>query len=265
MKVIFTDLDGTLLDHDTYSWEAARPALTLLWRRGVPLILCTSKTRAEVEVLRSALGNRDPFITENGGAAFIPQGYFPFPVPRARSRDSYDVLEFGAGYPELSEVLRAASANSAVAVSAFHQLTAEQVAERCGLSIEQARLAKQREYDEPFEIPDSDKAAALLQKIESAGMRWTRGGRFYHVTGGNDKAAAVAAVTELYRKTYSPVQTIGLGDGLNDAEFLNEVDIPVLIRSARVEELQLKVPRGRVTDLSGPAGWNRAILEMGPE
>ena len=200
MKVIFTDLDGTLLDHDTYSWEPARPALTLLGRRGVPLILCTSKTRAEVEVLRPALGNHDPFITENGGAAFIPQGYFPFPVPGARIRSGYDVVEFGTGYPELIDVLRAASTASGVEVSAFHQLTVEQVAQRCGFSVEEARLAKQREYDEPFEIADSDRAAALLQEIESAGMRWTRGGRFYHVTGGNDKAAAVAAVASLYRK-----------------------------------------------------------------
>ena len=44
-------------------------------------MLVTSKTRSEVEPVRRALGNHDPFIVENGGAAFLPAGSFPFPVP----------------------------------------------------------------------------------------------------------------------------------------------------------------------------------------
>jgi len=74
--VVFSDLDGTLLDHDTYSFDDARPALERLGHAGVPLVLCTSKTRAEVEPLREALDNDSPFIVENGGAIMIPDGYF---------------------------------------------------------------------------------------------------------------------------------------------------------------------------------------------
>ena len=81
--VVFSDLDGTLLDHDTYSFDAARPALERLRVDGVPLILCTSKTRAEIAPLRRALGNTHPFISENGGAVFIPAGYFPFALSGA--------------------------------------------------------------------------------------------------------------------------------------------------------------------------------------
>lgn len=66
MQTVFTDLDGTLLDHETYSWEAARPALERLELSGIPWILVTSKTRAEVELWRKQLGNRHPFIIENG-------------------------------------------------------------------------------------------------------------------------------------------------------------------------------------------------------
>ncbi len=42
--LVFTDLDGTLLNHDDYSWEAARPALEELQRQSIPLILVSSKT-----------------------------------------------------------------------------------------------------------------------------------------------------------------------------------------------------------------------------
>jgi mannosyl-3-phosphoglycerate phosphatase len=68
--LVFSDLDGTLLDHDTYSFETARPALAELKERGIPLVLATSKTRAETESVRSALGNRHPFVVENGGAVY---------------------------------------------------------------------------------------------------------------------------------------------------------------------------------------------------
>ncbi len=265
MYVVFTDLDGTLLEHETYSWAPARPALERLSRRGVPLILCTSKTRAEVEVYRAALGNRDPFIVENGAAIFMPRRYFPFEVPNTVSRDGYDVIEFGAPYEDLVATLDLAASRSGVAVRGFHQMSVEEVRERSGLSEEEARRAKQREYDEPFVILDAGGAPRLLAAIEGLGKRWTRGSRFYHLTGGNDKAGAVVRLRNLFERALGPVTAVGLGDGLNDAEFLAVVDVAILIPSPQLGELQRRVPHGRVAPAAGPRGWNAAVLEVVPE
>lgn len=262
MLVIFTDLDGTLLDDETYSWEAARPALELLSRREIPLVFCTSKTRAEVEVYRTSLRNPHPFIVENGAAVFVPPDYFPFPVDSSVRRDSYDVVEFGDRYSDLVDALHTASAASGAAVLGFHQMTASEVAARCSLPLQEAVLAKQREYDEPFQILDPAGETQLLREIERLGKRWTRGGRFYHITGKNDKAGAVRFLTELYGRVHQAITTVGLGDGLNDAPFLAVVDVPVLIRSPQARDLQEKVPHGRLTDRPGPEGWNQAILEV---
>lgn len=66
--VVFSDLDGTLLDHQDYSWGPALPALKLLHDLGAGLVLATSKTAAEVCGLRDAIGFPDwPAIVENGG------------------------------------------------------------------------------------------------------------------------------------------------------------------------------------------------------
>jgi mannosyl-3-phosphoglycerate phosphatase len=54
-RVVVTDVDGCLLD-ETYRWEPARPALDALKKRGIPLVLCSSKTRAEMEPLHADLG-----------------------------------------------------------------------------------------------------------------------------------------------------------------------------------------------------------------
>jgi mannosyl-3-phosphoglycerate phosphatase len=262
MDVIFTDLDGTLLDHDTYSWEAARPALDRLKQRGVPWILVTSKTRREVEVLRGRLAHEHPFIVENGGAAYIPAGYFPFAVSGSKQRHGYEVIEWGMSYERLVEHLQRASQNCGCRVRGFHEMTAREVAGLCALPLEQAVLAKAREYDEPFVVLDADRAGGLAAAIEDRGCRWTRGGRFWHILGASDKAFAVEALTALFEQMDPPVRTIGLGDGLNDASFLNVVAAPVLILSAQSAELKVRVPRGVITGRAGPEGWNEAILDL---
>jgi mannosyl-3-phosphoglycerate phosphatase len=269
VRVVFTDLDGTLLDAETYSWAPARPALSRLRRQGIPLIFCTSKTRAEVEVLRRELDNRHPFIVENGGAIFVPRGYYPLGLPSAVSKEAYEVIEIGDPYPTLVAALQRASARSGCRVRGFHSLSAEDISELCGLTLENARLARRREYDEPFLVEEPERVPQLTACIEDEGKRWTRGGRFYHITGDNDKAEAVRQLTALYRQQAAqvgePVTTIGLGDGLNDKEFLAVVDIPILVRSPQSAELQAAVPHGRLTTRPGPEGWNQAILEVVPE
>jgi mannosyl-3-phosphoglycerate phosphatase len=264
MQVVFTDLDGTLLDHDTYSWEVARPAIERLRLCEVPWVLVTSKTRAEVELWRAQLGNVHPFVVENGGATFIPRDYFPFPVPGAEEHGDYEVLEFGRRYGYLVARLKEASRLSKCRVRGFHEMTAAEVSFTCDLPLEQATLAKRREYDEPFRILDVGHTDALLRAIEQFDLRWTKGGRFWHITGECDKAMAVSALHRLYERAHGPVQTIGLGDAINDAAFLNVVTVPVLVRSSASSKLKSAVPKGVLTDQTGPAGWKEAVLKMIP-
>ena len=75
-RMLVTDLDGTLLDHDSYDYAAARPCIEHLDELGWPLVLSSSKTASEMKALREALGNSAPFVVENGSAIFIPEGAF---------------------------------------------------------------------------------------------------------------------------------------------------------------------------------------------
>jgi mannosyl-3-phosphoglycerate phosphatase len=262
MKVLFTDLDGTLLDRDNYSYEEAAPALEELRRQRVPVVFCSSKTCAELEYWRMRLENHHPFIAENGGAIFVPERYFPFPIPYTRKYSDYEVIELGSPYVELLDCLVTASAESDCRVLGFHLMTTAEISLHSGLPFEQALLAKKREYDEPFLILDLERAPLLLNAIETCGKQWTRGGRFYHILGRSHKGRAVRTLTDIYHKLREPLVTIGLGDRFNDAALLNSVDFPIIVWSKVAPLVKTEVPNAKITDSAGPSGWNDAVLEV---
>lgn len=262
--IIFTDLDGSLLDHETYSFEAAYPALQEVERRGIPLVLCTSKTRAEVERYRRALNNHHPFIVENGGATFIPMAYFPFASPYQREVGGYHVIEYGMSYPRLVDMLRAVRAESGARIAGFSDLSIEQVAALTRLPAEGARLAKVREYDEPFFVKgppeELDRVKTLFRK---RGCRCTRGGRFHHLTGPNDKGKAVSDLVRLFKRADGELRTVGIGDSQNDLPMLWAVDVPILVqRIDGKHDSTVRVPNLIRAQGIGPKGWRTAVLDL---
>jgi len=261
--LVFSDLDGTLLDHDTYSFETARPALAELKERGIPLILATSKTRAETESVRAALGNRHPFVVENGGAVYIPEGYFGFPGPWKPDGAGLDVIVFGTAYPELRRVLAGLRDALDSSIRGFGDMTVEEVSERSGLPLADAALALRREFDEPFVTGAGLPLEVVRRAAAGSGLQVVEGTRFHHLLGANDKGKAVTVLRELYVKAWGPLKTVGLGDSANDIPLLESVDIPVLVQKPggrydpdiRVEGL-VKAPG------IGPDGWREAVLAI---
>lgn len=265
--IVFTDLDGTLLDHHTYGWKAAAPALQQLKVGKVPLILCTSKTKAEVLPLAKKLGRGFPFVVENGGAVYVPRNYFPFALPTARVHTGYQVLELGERYQKLIRALDDAAEISGLRVRGFSRMTDKEVAKLCEMDVAAARLARRREFDEPFLIEGEDKKkeGRMLAFLQQRGYRVRRGGRFLHLMGNNDKGLAVSRLIELYRQVYGEVRTVGLGDSANDMDFLKMVDVPVLVArpdGSHDAEVLRNVPGVQAVAGIGPEGWNQAIHEI---
>ena len=258
--IIVSDLDGTLLDSTSYSFAAAQPALEVVRTRGIPLVLCSSKTRTEIEGYRQRLNNRHPFITENGGGIFIPRDYFSEPV-EAETFDGYWLIRLGIPYAEIRSRFVRLRQQLGAGVRGFADMTDEEVAALTGLSCNEARLSKQRDFDEPFVFngaPDE----RFLQAIEESGLRWTQG-QFFHIMGDHDKGHAVSLLKALYQHEYGTVASIGLGDSLNDLQMLQAVDHPVLVRHEDgSHDARITVPNLLKTQLPGPAGWNEAVLQL---
>jgi len=258
--IIFSDLDGTLLDATSYSFNDAIPALNQVRARAIPLILCSSKTRVEIEACRLRMRNDHPFISENGGGIFIPQGYFSAPLESA-TFDGYQLITLGLPYAEIRCRFIALREQFGAKVHGFADMTAEEVAELTGLSCDEAALAKQRDFDEPF-IFDGDPDKSFLQAIEDAGLSWTQG-RIFHIMGKHDKGLAVKILKTLYQQEHGEISSIGLGDSLNDLPLLQAVDRPVLIRHEDGNLDSRIAMAGLVkTQRPGPQGWNEAVLQL---
>ena len=266
--VVFTDLDGSLLDPLTYSFDAASEALSLIRTSGIPLILASSKTRAEIEPIRFRLNHLHPFIVENGGGLYIPKGLFDFPVEETTLRGPYQVIEIGMPYTRLRAALKEIEQRIGSPLRGFGDMSAEEVAERTGLSQPDALLAKQREYDEPFVIEGPSRVTEEIQReIDARGLRCTRGGRFYHLMGRNDKGRACKLLIDCYRRQYRSqgdgLVLVAIGDSLNDLPMLAAVDRPVLVQKPDGSfDPEVQLPNLIRAQGIGPAGWNRAVLDI---
>ncbi len=261
--IIFTDLDGTLLDASLYSFEAAIPALEHLQLHSIPLILCSSKTKTEIDHYRKKLENNHPFISENGGGIFIPRAYFPFSIElpglKMSSENDYRVITLGASYPDLRKAIEVLQ-KEGFHIRGFGDMSPEEIAQLTSLHLSEAEMAKKRDFDEPF-VLDGDEQR-ILSRITSLGFTCTQG-RFHHILGNSDKGRAVTILSDLYRKQYGNIFTIALGDSLNDLPMLQAVDYPVIVQKSdgsydRHLDIQ-GIVRGAGV---GPEGWNKEIMKI---
>lgn len=244
--IVATDLDATLLDHDTYSWEAARNTLQMLKEAGIPVVLASSKTAAEMRTLREEMKNEDAFLAENGGFAALPNG---------------DEIILGQSRIEILDAID--GCRPAVMTSrGFSQMTTEEISRLTGLTMENASQAADRQTSEPIYWQDSETVwTEFSEALHSRGLRTAIGGRFRHVMGETSKALAIKTIADWYEKQLGrDIRVLALGDSENDAEMLSEADCAIWIRKrGATPSIDLK-SGGRCSVEFGPQGWADCVM-----
>ncbi|WP_281951637.1 HAD-IIB family hydrolase [Nitrosophilus kaiyonis] len=252
--LIFTDLDGSLLDHDTYSFEGAKKVLNKIKKRDIPLILTSSKTRFEIEEIKEKLQIDFPFICENGAAIFFPKYLKNYLPKEAKKIDKYYAIVLGEEYKKILEFKKRFN------IKGFSDLSDEEVAKLTGLDIKNAKNAKKREFSEPFLLENED-----LEKIEKEakkfGLKITKGGRFFHIIGINqDKGKALNIVANIYKKYFNQdILVVGVGDSKNDIEMLKSADIPILIKKFDQSYENISLKNLIKSKYPGSKGWGECV------
>ena len=87
--LIFTDLDGTLLDHDNYSFGNNKKMISTIINNKNEIIFNTSKTFRECKKLLKELELLSmPFSTENGAVLYFPKKRF-YKIQNSSSFERY--------------------------------------------------------------------------------------------------------------------------------------------------------------------------------
>ncbi|MBN2434101.1 MAG: HAD-IIB family hydrolase [Spirochaetes bacterium] len=252
IRICYSDLDGTFLDHLSYSYKLSLSGYSLLLDRNIPLVFVSSKTFVEIEQLEFMLNSRSPFIFENGaGVAFADDS----------GKYSYKLLSnFNSSKLDLvKESLKQAAKETVF----FDEISPEHLAEISGLSLDRARLSLSRIATLPFYINGSSFSFEEIRKIVLPfDMEITKGGRFYHlVPVGCSKGIALKYIDDYYKKKCNDsVVTMGVGDSLNDIPMLEMVDYPFLL--FKHDGTCLTDTKYRIIEKPGPAGFSEAIQQF---
>ncbi len=261
--IVFTDLDGTLLDHKNYRWIEAAPAIKLLHQKNYPLIFNSSKTYYEIKSLCEEMDNHYPMIAENGSVVA---------VNIECNESSEDCLEcyklhyFAKPYAEVVDVLSSLRKEYQFNFSGFNDMSVEDIMQHTSLTKHKAMAAAKREATEPLLWNDSDQnLTKLANELSKHGLYLTKGGRFYHVMSPVDKGKAIQWLIDCYQQREPNTEwvTVGLGDSYNDIRMFETVDYPVLVKNPHSQQPDVShIENVRLTQRTGPAGWNQAVQDI---
>lgn len=264
--IILTDLDGTLLDHYSYSYAPAKGVLAYLESQHVPVIANTSKTCAELIHIRKEIKNHAPFIVENGAAIYLPQKQFPTCPEGCTEEGPYWRYQFSQPREHWLALIHHLKPKFQSLYTSFNNLSTEQLAKLTGLDKEAAERAAQRQFGEPLLWHGNrDDKEEFIEAIKAAGGNVLQGGRFLHVGDKVNKGKAMQWLKELYQNTYpeQTIETIALGDSHNDVDMLEMADHAVVIASPAHSAPQLKRSHNLIhTQAYGPEGWAQALIQL---
>lgn len=267
--LVFTDLDGTLLNHDDYGYDAALPMLTWLKNHQIPVIAVTSKTRVEVEDLLKTLAFHEPFVVENGSGVFIPctdERFDQSEITHISQQvwEHHHRLCLGCTYDQARTGLRTLSKTLNKPLKGFGDMGVAELAALTGLGSQAVRQAQAREFTEPFVNPGLD-PIHLEQHVAEIGFQVLVGDRFCHLIGlGAGKGKAVQLLVQCYQAKHPqiPIITVGLGNSPNDLAMLEVVDIPIVIPGAKGPHPGLAHQGWQIAPAPGSRGWAMALSQV---
>lgn len=269
-QIIFTAVEGILDQQGFAARNSISEALQALSRAGVPLVLCSRGTRAQLDPLRRKLEHAHPFVTERGGGLFIPDGYFNLRLAGGTRCGRNFCVPFAKPHLEAAAAVQEIAAEARASVVPFSQMSAREIARNSGLSTRDAEFYRQREFSEIFFFTgETAKATRRFSDIaRQKGWETIPGEPFWELRGplAPKGQTAVSYLMDLYRKDlHGRQRSVGLGSHADDAYFLLATDTAVVLpqQAAGFDgTLLARVPRAAQADTSGPEGWSQEIVKI---
>ena len=250
---VVSDVDGTLMDH-SYDLTPAKETIKFLQELSIPVILCTSKTAAEVKVIRKQLNLTDPYIVENGAAIYGES---------LKKVDGEIIL--GEKYVKLEKILSRISNEVNYDLVPLNNISDKEATDLTGLKGNSLKLMRDRHWSMPFLNPPESKNEDINSCCKRLNVEIFRGNRMSHMLSINSNKGK--AIKALKKYSNNPnIKIIGLGDSPNDLPLLLNSDYRIVIPSPGGPNLELleKLNGYKFTLASDPNGygWKSEINKL---
>jgi mannosyl-3-phosphoglycerate phosphatase family protein len=267
-KILFTALEGCLLDSRTGSWAAAQAGIDELERRSVPWVIFSGLTRAQLDPIRRKLGHTGPFVSEHGGGLFVPQGYFPVRIEGQERSGNFQLLPLAKPYVETAAALEELAEEVGVTVVGVSQMSLRETERNTGLPQREAEQFRLRDFEEPFFFAGASEAeiARFVALAKARGFYATPGATFWNFSSVTDSGEAARRLAKLFRASAPKrrqSQIVAIGAGPEDFAMLSAADRGISLPSENAaEDSAIAAPARRFerAKYSGPEGWADAVL-----
>jgi len=266
--IIFAAVDHMFQQASGDRAGAVSDALEALARRGVPVVLCSHGTRAQLEPLRRKLEHVHPFLVEGGGGLFIPDGYFNLHLEGATRFGRSFCVPFARSHAEAAAALPEIAEEAGASVVGFAQMSVREIARNTGLSAHDAELYRQREFGEVFFLAgETEKIARRFSEVaRKKGWEAVPGDPLWEFRGRltRNGPGAVRHLMAIYRKAlHGKQRSIGIGSSAGDLYVLSATDTAVIVPLREDEydqRLLAALPHAIRAGQLGPEGWGEALM-----
>jgi len=260
-KVIFTDIDGTLLDSRSPDMNKVKELVDMTLQNGIHLIFCSSKTEQEQNKIKSQVSLHEPYIVENGAAIIIPVNYFKKAnLNNSKFLQNNYVIETGGSAIKIRSLLKKIKDNYGIDFKGVSDLTISELSNITKLSEDYAKRMMDRKYSETVVQIDNKKFTEFANIIEKEGLKIIPGNQYFDITLGNDKGTAVKILIDAFRKEFTNnVIFFAIGDSKNDESMLSLADFPMLVQKFDGSWEDLKFDKLNMINGVGPKGWEIAL------
>ena len=249
---IFTDLDASLIQRDTFKFDEIKGYIKSLISKGIYIIPNTSKTEIEINEFNKELGLNLPYISENGssinGLNLINKN---FPNQINLSRDKDDIFKiFKKIVPE----------NLKVKCRLIFKMEKKVQSKIFGLSGKKLKDALNRNYSIPFIFSGNlDQRRQLNEIVNKGGLTLHEGGRVINICDNVSKVKSMNKIIKMVKKTEDNVKIIGVGDNYNDLDMLKNSNIACLVFNDQFTMEPININNCIVSKNPAPIGWQEVV------
>lgn len=261
-RIIFSDLDGSFLNEDNFTYGNNVELVKKLLREDNFIVFNSSKTYIEIKEFLEDINIDLPFICENGGGIYAPKDIFP---KNHRYRDRFCIINESDRIKNNNkfdfEEIKKIFSNKVIFLK---DLSVGEQIKLSGLDKKKLLSAMNREFTEIVIMNSCENIQKdFITYLNIRNLNISKGGRFHHISSKFNKGQAMLRLVNEFKKYYSNIEyiTIAIGDSNNDLEMLNAADFSCLIKNRSNNELvkQIDCSNLYISKNSAPYAWEEYI------